>query len=41
MLFIVLLYFISQHFSFYTSTFFLLNAVTHSYVMVSFAFFVF
>ena len=42
-LFIVLLYFIiSQRFSFYTSTIFLLHAVSHSYsVMVSFAFFVF
>jgi len=37
-----LLYFISQHFSFYTSAFFLWHAVTHSYnMMVSFAFFVF
>jgi len=44
MLFIMLLYFIiSQCFSFYTSTFFLRHAVSHSYkynVMVSFAFFV-
>ena len=41
-LFIVLLYFISQRFSFYTSTIFLWHAVSHSYnVMVSFAFFVF
>ena len=42
-LFIVLLYFItSQRFSFYTSTTFLWQAVSHSYnVMVSFAFFVF
>ena len=42
-LFFVLLYFfISQRFSFYTSTIFLWHAVSHSYnVMVSFAFFVF
>ena len=41
-LFIVLLCFISQRFSFYTSAIFLWHAASHSYnVMVSFAFFVF